>query len=203
MIRRLSRRFSHRGRLGRALYKRFGGANGFEWAEHLRATTDLYHLGKDCSILPSTKIIEPEYTWIGDRVCLGSCTLICHDGAAQTINRRHNVSIDRIGPIIIEDDVFVGEDAIILGSTTIGEGSVVGAGSLVRSSVPAGSVVAGNPAKVVAKVEDVVRFWEADTLAMPWRHLIEQREGAFDRNLEPELKRMRQAHFFQGKLKRP
>ena len=54
--------------------------------------------------------------------------------------QRHGLRIDRIGPIIIHDDVYVGEAAVILGGASIGEGSIVGAGSVVRKSVPAGSV---------------------------------------------------------------
>ena len=75
---------------------------------------------------------------------------------------RHGLRVDRIGPIIIHDDVFIGEAAIVLGGTTIGQGSIVGAGSVLRQSVPGGSVVMGNPAKVVANVDDLIRFWKAE-----------------------------------------
>ena len=46
-----------------------------------------------------------------------------------------------------------------------------------RQSIPAGSVVAGNPGRVVAKVEDVIRFWEAESMDYPWADLIARREG--------------------------
>jgi maltose O-acetyltransferase len=52
-------------------------------------------------------------------------------------------------PILIGDDVFVGAGAVILAGVHIGSGSVVGAGAVVVRDVPAGSVVAGNPAVVV------------------------------------------------------
>ena len=52
-------------------------------------------------------------------------------------------------PIIICDDVWIGMNVIILKGVTIGEGAIVGAGSVVTRDVPAWSVVAGNPAKVV------------------------------------------------------
>jgi acetyltransferase-like isoleucine patch superfamily enzyme len=180
------------------LYKRICRPNGKEWAAYLRLHGGLYHLGADCTILDCTKIIDPAYTWIGDRVCLGACTLICHDGSIEMLFQRHGLRIDRIGPIILENDVYVGEGAIILGGTTIGEGSIVGAGSVVRKSVPAGSVVTGNPAKVVAKVEDVLRIWEAESQGYPWADLIAQRAGAFDAAMEPELRRRRQAYFFKS-----
>jgi acetyltransferase-like isoleucine patch superfamily enzyme len=180
------------------LYTRINRPGGKEWASYLRRHGGLYHLGEDCSMLPSTKIIDPPYTWIGNRVCLGSCTLICHDGSIEVLYQRLGLRIDRIGPIIIQDDVYVGEAAIILGGATIGEGSIIGAGSVVRKSVPAGSVVMGNPAKVVAKVDDLIRFWEAESMQFPWADLIARREGVFDAAMEPELCRLRQEYFFKN-----
>lgn len=55
-------------------------------------------------------------------------------------------------PIKICDDVWIGMNCIVLKGVTIGEGAVVGAGSVVTKDVPAWSVVAGNPAKVVKKL---------------------------------------------------
>ena len=52
-------------------------------------------------------------------------------------------------PVIIEDDVWIGASAIILKGVTISKGSVVAAGSLVKNNVPAYSIVAGIPAKVI------------------------------------------------------
>lgn len=52
-------------------------------------------------------------------------------------------------PIKICDDAWIGMNCIILKGVTIGEGAIVGAGSVVTKDVPAWTVVAGNPAKVV------------------------------------------------------
>jgi acetyltransferase-like isoleucine patch superfamily enzyme len=197
VIRKLARYLAFEHNKALSVYKRLNRPGGREWASYLRRHGGLYHLGTDCSILPSTKFVDPPYTWIGNRVCLGSCTLICHDGSIEVLYQRHGLRIDRIGPIVIRDDVYVGESAIVLGGTTIGEGSIIGAGSVVRQSVPPGSVVMGNPAKVVAKVEDLIRFWEAESMQYPWADLIARREGAFDAAMEPELCRLRQEYFFK------
>lgn len=53
------------------------------------------------------------------------------------------------GPIIIEDNVWIGDKATILGGVTIGEGSVIGANSVVTHDIPPYSVAAGMPAKVI------------------------------------------------------
>jgi acetyltransferase-like isoleucine patch superfamily enzyme len=59
----------------------------------------------------------------------------------------------RTAPVIIADNVWIGMNATILKGVTIGENSVVAAGSVVTKSVPANSVVAGNPAVVVKQFE--------------------------------------------------
>lgn len=56
-------------------------------------------------------------------------------------------------PVIIEDHVLIGANAVVLEGVRVGEGAVVAAGSVVTQDVPAGAVVAGSPAKVI-KMKD-------------------------------------------------
>lgn len=53
------------------------------------------------------------------------------------------------GPIIVEDDVWIGTDSIILSGITLGKGSVVAAGSVVTKSSLPYSIIGGNPAKLI------------------------------------------------------
>lgn len=55
-------------------------------------------------------------------------------------------------PIIIEDNAWIGMNCIILKGVTIGEGAIVGAGSVVTKDVPAWTLVAGNPAKIIKQI---------------------------------------------------
>jgi acetyltransferase-like isoleucine patch superfamily enzyme len=56
-----------------------------------------------------------------------------------------------LAPVTIEDYVFVGANATILGGVRLGEGCVVGAGAVVGKTVPPYAIVTGNPAKVVGE----------------------------------------------------
>lgn len=53
------------------------------------------------------------------------------------------------GKIIIEDGVWIGMDALILSGVRIGQGAVIGAGSVVVGEVPAYAIIGGNPAKII------------------------------------------------------
>lgn len=101
---------------------------------------------------------------IGNRSYIGDRTEI-HSGESVKIGSGVNIAwdcniLDRDyhafespvevkKPVVIEDRVWIGARCIILKGVTIGEGSVVAAGSVVTHNVPKGVLVAGNPAKVI------------------------------------------------------
>ena len=59
----------------------------------------------------------------------------------------------RIGEVRIEDDVFIGVNVVICNSVTIGQGAIIGAGSIVTKDIPPYQVWAGNPAKFIKERE--------------------------------------------------
>lgn len=109
-------------------------------------------IGNNVGISGST-ITGVEIT-IGNNVLIGSGCIIA-DTDAHPINAKDRDNKNKIlqAPIIIEDDVFIGARSIILKGVTIGKGSVIGAGSVVSKSIPANSIAAGNPAKVIKEIE--------------------------------------------------
>ncbi|WP_390576012.1 2,3,4,5-tetrahydropyridine-2,6-dicarboxylate N-acetyltransferase, partial [Staphylococcus pseudintermedius] len=58
-------------------------------------------------------------------------------------------------PVVIEDNVLIGANAVILEGVRVGEGAIVAAGAIVTQDVPAGAVVAGTPAKVIKQAHEV------------------------------------------------
>ena len=95
----------------------------------------------------------------------------------------------RYQAISVGDDVFVGYGTIIMPGTTIGSRVVVGAGSVVTRSIPDGSVVAGNPAKVIADYDELmtrVHTWPsaAEVGELPFRERVDVVVQAFESGLK-------------------
>lgn len=183
----------------RNLYVRFCQPNGYEYAEYLKLWGRFYSIGDRCSIRPSCNITDPALTRIGNNVQLGeNCHIFCHDGSIACLNIAFNKSLDRIGKVDILDNVYVGNSAMVLPNVTIGPNALVGAGAVVTKTVPPDTIVAGNPARVVGKVSELVERLERNTEQYPWYELIVKRGTAgFDPAIEPELERMRVEHFFK------
>jgi acetyltransferase-like isoleucine patch superfamily enzyme len=105
------------------------------------------------SICAATKIT------IGDRCVVGSNTVIVDTdwhSMDPLIRFSPNDFDDAISkPVIIGDNVFIGNDSIILKGVTVGDAAVIGSNSVVTKDVPAGVIVAGNPAKPVGQVKSL------------------------------------------------
>lgn len=88
---------------------------------------------------------------IGNNVIVGANTTVVDTDFHPLTpeGRRLDGAAGRSAPIMIEDDVFIGMNCLVLKGVTIGRGSVIGAGSVVANDVPAGVIVAGNPARLV------------------------------------------------------
>ena len=76
----------------------------------------------------------------------------CHVGAGAVL--AGVIEPPSASPVILEDDVLIGANAVVIEGVHIGKGAVVGAGSIVTQGVPAGAVVVGNPARIIKEQKD-------------------------------------------------
>jgi acetyltransferase-like isoleucine patch superfamily enzyme len=84
---------------------------------------------------------------IGDDTMIGpNVSLLTSGHPTAVAERRAGITV---APISIGADVWIGAGAIVLGGVTVGDGAVVAAGAVVRRDVPAATLVAGVPARVV------------------------------------------------------
>jgi acetyltransferase-like isoleucine patch superfamily enzyme len=89
---------------------------------------------------------------IGQRCLIAAnCQIIDgsgHDLSFDDVTQRIFTTGDS-SPIVIQDNVWIGANSLILPGVTIGQGSVIGAGSVVTKTIPSMVIAAGNPAKVI------------------------------------------------------
>lgn len=106
--------------------------------------------GKRCWIQQGCTFFDRGGITLGDDVFLApkvNLITINHDPAPD------NRSATYGRPIVIEDKAWIGINATILPGVTVGYGSIVGAGSVVTHDVPPLTIVAGNPARIIKKIE--------------------------------------------------
>lgn len=95
---------------------------------------------------------------IGSHVFIGpNCGLYTAQHPLVPLER--NQGLERARPVVIEDDCWLGADVKVLPGVTIGQGSTIGAGSIVTRDIPAGVVAAGNPCRVLRPIaeKDLIR----------------------------------------------
>ena len=108
-------------------------------------------IGKYCLITPGVRIMAAESIEIGD-ACMFAHGAYISDADWHGIYDRSE-PVGKTKPIILKDNVWIGDSAIVCKGVTIGENSIIGAGAVVTKNIPANVVAAGNPAKVVKNLD--------------------------------------------------
>lgn len=115
------------------------------------------HVGKGCFIGDSVKIDDghSDMITLEDGVSIaGGTRLLCHqrDFKDYFVGSDYNALGYTIKPIVLKKGCLIGMESFVLPGVTVGEGAIVGAGSLVTKDIPAWTVATGRPAKVVREI---------------------------------------------------
>jgi len=112
----------------------------------------LLSIGTRTIIGPHTRIMAATEVRIGARCMISwNCSIFDSIGHRMWLDGQEEAEIE--APITIGDDVWIGPYTIIMKGVEIGSNSIIGAGSVVRRSMPPNSLAYGNPARVVGKVD--------------------------------------------------
>lgn len=150
------------------LYSKVIGRLPFISLRHIFLRYYLKSLGQSSSIQMGCRFLNGRKVLLGDRNVINFGCLL--DGRHYSITTGADVSIgpeatiltlghdpqsltfaDRGGDVVIGDHAWIAYRAIILPGVTVGEGAVVGAGSVVTQDVAPYTIVAGNPARFIKK----------------------------------------------------
>ncbi|WP_078391650.1 2,3,4,5-tetrahydropyridine-2,6-dicarboxylate N-acetyltransferase [Shouchella patagoniensis] len=120
---------------------------------------DQVEIGKGAVIMMGASInigaVIGEGTMIDMNAVLGGRATVgknCHIGAGSVL--AGVIEPPSASPVIIEDGVVVGANAVILEGVRVGAGAVVAAGAIVTEDVPENTVVAGTPARVIKEIDE-------------------------------------------------
>ena len=101
---------------------------------------------------------EPYLISIGnDSLIAAGVKILTHDGGVRILNNLgyfNSKRADKIEPVIIGKNVYIGTNAIIMPGVIIGDNVIIGAGTIVTKNVDSNSVVAGVPAKKICTIDD-------------------------------------------------
>lgn len=107
-------------------------------------------IGSYCLICPGVRISSGSRITIGDNCMMASGVYITDADWHGVYDR---AGFGRTLPVGIADNVWIGDRAMICKGVTIGENSIIGAGSVVTNAVPANVIAAGNPARVIRDLD--------------------------------------------------
>lgn len=125
--------------------------NPEKYARHLGVK-----IGKNCLISTRNWSSEPYLITIGNNVQITNDVYLHTHGGGQAARRLYP-NFDVFGKIEVKDWAYIGCNSQLMPGVTIGEGSLIAAGSIVTKSVPAGEVWGGNPAKRLCSVEEYIQ----------------------------------------------
>jgi acetyltransferase-like isoleucine patch superfamily enzyme len=112
-------------------------------------------IGSECFLNRGTMLAASELIEIGDHVMFANGCFVGdaahrHDDPEQPVTRQ---GFEPGRPVRIGSNVWLGVNCVVTGGVTIGDRAVIGANSVVTRDVPAGTVAAGAPAKVIKEIE--------------------------------------------------
>ena len=123
-------------------------------------------IGKNSKISSHTFICEG--VSIEDNVFVGHNVTFINDLYPRATNESGELQTDddwNCVPTVVKKNASIGSSATLLSGITIGENAIVGAGSVVTKDVPPNTIVAGNPAKVIRKIDDKTTKQEIENKA--------------------------------------
>ena len=101
-------------------------------------------------------ILDPSHCWlieIGDNVTMAPRVhVLCHDASTKV-----HLGYTKIGRLKIVNNVFIGAESVIMPNVMLGDNVIVGANSTVTKSFPDNVVIAGSPAKIIAKTDEYLQ----------------------------------------------
>lgn len=118
-----------------------------------RSKASSIHIGRNVWINNNAFICADKTSIIIKENCLIGTNFSCIDSDFHSLDANKRISSDyKCKPVILEENVFVGNNVSILKGVTVGENTVIANGSVVTKSFPANVIIGGNPARIIREL---------------------------------------------------
>ncbi|EAP86962.1 acyltransferase [Croceibacter atlanticus] len=142
-------------------------------------------IGANCNIQNVSFGSEPYLIEIGNHVQITNGTKIFTHGGAWPLRKKYP-DLDFFGKVTLKNNIYVGNNCLIMPGVTIESNVIIASGSVVTKSVKENSIVAGNPAKVIGNLKEFeikVLPYNLKSKQLDYnskkKHLLEQNENRF------------------------
>ncbi len=119
-------------------------------------------IGNYCLISPGVRISAAQSIRIGDNCMFAANVYISDSDWHGIYNRIRPFRCTK--PVVLDDNVWLGESVIVNKGVSIGKNSVIGAGAVVTKDIPANVIAAGNPARVIKNIDPTRRMLKRELL---------------------------------------
>lgn len=130
---------------------------GVDHVKWLKKHKIFYEIGEQCFYQPNKLPNEPKLIKLHNNIKIAAnVTFYTHDVINAVFANMDNTPYQtHAGCVEIFDNVFIGGGSIIIGPVSIGPNAIIAAGSVVVKNVPEGSIVGGNPARIIGRFADI------------------------------------------------
>ena len=132
--------------------------------EYIRKKELFASMGNDIFYCPRSIPEEPYLVKLHNNIVIAvNVRFITHDIFNDMLSKKEGNKVGdlfseyHMGTIEIFDNVAIGADSIVLYNTKIGPNAIIAAGSVVTKDVPEGVIVGGNPARIIGKIDDLIK----------------------------------------------
>lgn len=134
----------------------------------INTTKKTLFIGDNCEIGDYCHIVATENVSIGNdflcasKVFISDCSHGLYDDSEKTSSPFDPPNARELicEPVFIGNNVWVGDNVVIMGGAKIGHGCVIGANSVVKGEIPNNCIAVGAPARVVKKYNEIKKCWE-------------------------------------------
>ena len=130
---------------------------------------------------------EPYLVSVGENCLIAADVhFVTHDGGIKVLNALNKFGrrMDKIAPIKVGSNVYIGMGAYIMPGVEIGDNAVIGAGAIVTHSIPGNSVAVGIPAKVIKTIDEYYKAASSDENIYPSAGMTPRQKRAFYENID-------------------